>query len=102
MTIAIGTKNKLQFLEGRITQPPLDSLLAPLRNHNNKLLLVWILTSVATTIVCSYMGYNSTYDVWFALRERFSRGSNFKIIELHEQIFALEQGSMIVSKFLWS
>ncbi|CAN1331420.1 hypothetical protein LINPERPRIM_LOCUS35315 [Linum perenne] len=67
MTKALGTKNKLQFLDGSIQEPLLTSLLAPLWDRNNKLLLAWILKSVSPSITRSFMWYNFAYEVWLAL-----------------------------------
>ncbi|CAN1346335.1 Retrovirus-related Pol polyprotein from transposon RE1 [Linum perenne] len=99
MTMALGTKNKIQFLDGTIVKPLSTNLLAPLWDRNNKLLLGWILKSVSPTIARSFMWYNLDIEVWIALRERFSRGSNHRIAELQEHIFSLKQGFSSVSEF---
>ncbi|CAL1387813.1 unnamed protein product [Linum trigynum] len=99
MIRALSTKNKLQFLDGTIAKPAPGDPLFRAWSRNNTLLLGWILRSVSPSIALGFQWFEDALLVWNELRERFSRGNNFRIAELQEDLFRFKQGSQSVSAY---
>ncbi|MCI10079.1 flavonol sulfotransferase-like protein, partial [Trifolium medium] len=51
------------------------------------------MNSVDTSIAQSIVFIDNASDVWIDLKERFSQGDLVRVSELHQEIYALTQGS---------
>ncbi|XP_019433732.1 PREDICTED: uncharacterized protein LOC109340480 [Lupinus angustifolius] len=99
MKLALDSKNKLSFIDGSLPQPlPGDSMYHPWKRCNT-MILSWIQHSVEESIVKSILWMNSAAEVWKDLQERFYQGDMFRIAELLEVFYRLNQGNLTISEF---
>ncbi|KAE9592425.1 putative retrotransposon gag domain, gag-polypeptide of LTR copia-type [Lupinus albus] len=99
MKLTLQSKNKLQFIDGSASQPPLDDPSHGAWLRCNTMVLSWIQHSIEEGIVKSVLWIDLAADVWKDLRERFSQGDIFRIVELQEEFYHLNQGKLIISDY---
>nr|GLL19628.1 uncharacterized protein LOC109178841 [Ipomoea trifida] len=96
MRIALLTKNKLAFINGRITVPDKTESRYETWERCNNLVVSWIVRSTAPEIGQTVLWKESAIDVWKDLEERFSEGDIFRISQVQGEIyqtFAMLHGS---------
>ncbi|XP_019434884.1 PREDICTED: uncharacterized protein LOC109341430 [Lupinus angustifolius] len=99
ITMALETKNKLDFIDGTLPRPPNhDPLFTTWRRCNN-LVVSWITQSIDPAIVQSVLWMDNAQEIWQDLRERYYQGDMFRISELIGEIHSLKQGSSSVSVY---
>ncbi|XP_040950991.1 uncharacterized protein [Gossypium hirsutum] len=107
MTMALLSKNKLQFVNGTITVPLRTDPLYSAWERCNTMVLSWLHHSISPSIMNSVLWLDFASDVWRDLRERFSQGDVFRISDLQEEINAFKQDDRSVTdyftelKILW-
>ncbi|XP_019415953.1 PREDICTED: uncharacterized protein LOC109327316 [Lupinus angustifolius] len=107
MKLVLQSKNKLNIIDHNITQPPFSSPLYAQWLRCNTMILSWIQHSVEESIVKSILWINSAAETWQDLYERFCQGNMFRIAELQEDFYKLNQGNLSISdyftqlKILW-
>nr|GME09250.1 uncharacterized protein LOC109178841 [Ipomoea batatas] len=96
MRIALLTKNKLAFINGKITVPDKTESRYETWERCNNLVVSWIVRSTAPEIGQTVLWKESAIDVWKDLEERFSEGDIFRISQVQGEIyqtFAMLHGS---------
>ncbi|XP_016730546.1 uncharacterized protein [Gossypium hirsutum] len=107
MTMALLSKNKLQFVDGTITVPLRTDPLYSAWERCNTMVLSWLHHSISPSIMNNILWLDFAYVVWRNLRERFSQGDVFRISDLQEEINAFKQDDRSVTdyytelKILW-
>ncbi|XP_061355655.1 uncharacterized protein LOC133300166 [Gastrolobium bilobum] len=99
MTVALLSKNKIGFINGSII-PPLETdpnYFAWQRCNN--MVVAWIHKSTSQSIVQSIIWIEDAQDVWLDLWRRFSRSDVFRISDLQEEIYRIQQGDKNVTEF---
>lgn len=95
--ITLFVKNKLGFIDGTITHPSGDLLLAWIRNNN--VVIAWILNSVSKEISSSILFSEFARDIWIDLKERFEIRNGPQIFQLKRQLATLSQDQNSVSHY---
>jgi hypothetical protein len=93
---ALGTKNKLGFIDGSIPIPAEDDLNRAAWERCNHLVQSWLIHSVSDSIAQTIIFYDTAFDVWRDLQERFSKVDRIRIANLRSTINNLKQGSKSV------
>jgi hypothetical protein len=73
MKRALGTKNKLVFIDGSIPIPDFDDLNRNAWERCNYLLHSWILNSVSESIAQTIVFHDTAISAWEDLKERFAK-----------------------------
>ncbi|XP_047180174.1 uncharacterized protein LOC124846850, partial [Vigna umbellata] len=63
------------------------------------MVLSWIIKTLSPQIAESVIYVDNAKDLWEALKERFSKGDNFKISNLLQDIHSIKEGERNVSKY---
>ncbi|GMI80076.1 hypothetical protein HRI_001676900 [Hibiscus trionum] len=108
MVMALSAKNKLGFVDGSISAPPL----IPAEKFNawtraNNLVNSWLLNVVSKEIAASLLNHSTTAEIWKDLEDRFQQMNGPRLFHLRKKIGELVQGSSSVTvyytqlKILW-
>jgi len=78
--IGLGTKQKLEFVQGIVTQPIADLIKAEMWNTCNSITIAWIINFVSKSVGQSILFPNFAQQIWLQLDQRFalSDGSDVK------------------------
>ncbi|XP_058753778.1 uncharacterized protein LOC131626963 [Vicia villosa] len=107
MRRALTSKNKLSFINGRIKKPSTIDDNYELWERANSMVLSWINKTLSPHIAQSTIYFNSAFDLWEDLRERFIRGNHFRFSDLLCEIHFIQEGDRTLSvyftalKILW-
>ncbi|XP_019161193.1 PREDICTED: uncharacterized protein LOC109157807 [Ipomoea nil] len=99
MKIALSTKNKLAFIDGRIPIPSKDEQRYMVWERCNNIVVSWIVRSISPEIAQSVLWLQSTIAIWKHLEERFSEGDIFRISQIQGQAYQLKQGILSVDQY---
>ncbi|XP_060972309.1 uncharacterized protein LOC133038236 [Cannabis sativa] len=100
MQLAISVKNKLGFLDGSISKPPLsDHILYNAWIRNNNIVISWILNSVSKEISSSILYDESAAAIWTDLKVRFHQRNGPHIYNLRKDLMNLRQDNQSVSMY---
>ncbi|XP_019414052.1 PREDICTED: uncharacterized protein LOC109325900 [Lupinus angustifolius] len=99
MTMALGTKNKLEFVDGSMSNPLIHDQNFPILNRCNKLVASWLTQSIDPSIVQSVLWMDNAKETWDDLRDRYYQGDMFRIFELIGDIHSIREGNKSVSAF---
>jgi len=99
MKPALGTKNKLGFINGSIHTPDLEDLNRNAWEHCNYLVQSWLINCVLESISQTIVFYDKTFEVWQDLHERFSKVDRIRIATLRSSINNLKQGTNSVLEY---
>ena len=87
MVIALSVKNKIGFIDGSILQPDgTDVTLLSSWIRNNNIVISWILNSVSKEISASILFFDSAFEMWNDLRDRFQQSNGPQIFELRRDL----------------
>jgi len=67
---------------------------------NDQLLLSWIISSLAPTLVSSMYGVNTSHQAWTSLAAKYASQSKSRISHLKRQLQNLQQGSKTCTEYL--
>ncbi|XP_014522278.1 uncharacterized protein LOC106778796 [Vigna radiata var. radiata] len=99
MKLALLSKYKLKLVDGSIPSPsPTDSYYGAWERCNN-MVLAWIHRSIDDSILQSILWIDQASEVWQDLKDRFSQANMFRVFDLQEEIFCLQQGTLTVSQY---
>ncbi|XP_061372281.1 uncharacterized protein LOC133314771 [Gastrolobium bilobum] len=99
MSMALVSKNKLSFVDSMINAPEAIDPLYPVWKRCNNMVLSWIHRSIAYSIINLIMWMKRTSDVWNDLKQHFAQSSVFRIAEILEDVFRLQQGDRSISDY---
>ncbi|GMJ05093.1 hypothetical protein HRI_004178500 [Hibiscus trionum] len=108
MVMALSAKNKLGFVDGSISAPPL----IPAEKYNawtrvNNLVNSWLLNAVSKEIAASLLYHSTAAEIWKDLEDRFQQMNGPRLFHLRKKIGELVQGTSSVTvyytqlKILW-
>lgn len=87
MTIALSVKNKLDFIDGTINQPPtIDIVRYKSWSCNNNIIISWILNSISKEIAASVIYLKTAKDIWKELNDRFQQSNGPRIFQIKRDI----------------
>ena len=101
MTMALNSKNKLGFVNGRIEAPSeeTDPNGYAIWSRCNDMVHLWIINTLSPEISDSVIYYVTAYEVWEDLRERFSQSNAPCIFEIQRDIAYHKQEQLSVSNY---
>ncbi|RHN78291.1 putative retrotransposon gag domain-containing protein [Medicago truncatula] len=99
MQHALGTKNKLVFINGSVLIPDLEDLNWDAWERCNHLIYSWLINSVSPQVAQTLVFHENAIDVWEELKERFAKVDRIHIASLHYSINNLKQGSKSVLEY---
>ena len=109
VTIALGGRSKLGFINGKEKAPVFDSPEYEIWLSKDQLVMSWILNSMERNIAEIFSYSESSLDLWEALQDMYGNQNNSaRIFQIQQEVNALRQdGRPFVSllgnfKSLWS
>ncbi|XP_061336748.1 uncharacterized protein LOC133283852 [Gastrolobium bilobum] len=97
--MAILSKNKLGFIDGTIAPPDItDPLFLPWQRCNT-MVLSWLHRSINSSIEKSILWMDRASEVWIDLKNRFSHFDIFRLSDIQEDIYKLQQGELNVTNY---
>ncbi|XP_073042328.1 uncharacterized protein [Primulina eburnea] len=99
MFMALTAKNKLGFVDGSFSRPPIDDLLYGSWLRCNSMVISWILNSVNREIADSLLYLSAAHEIWSDLRDRFQQSNAPRIFQIKKLLNGLQQGSMEVGTY---
>ncbi|XP_061371202.1 uncharacterized protein LOC133313819 [Gastrolobium bilobum] len=107
MKMALMSKNKLKIVDGSLLIPNVTDPSYQAWERCNNMVLGWIHKSISDSISKSILWIDKAVDAWKDLNDRFSQADIFRISDLQEEIYKLQQGDRNVAdyftelKILW-
>lgn len=92
MKHALLSKNKIKFINGKITAPSENDMLFDTWKWCNNIVLAWISTSLSLDISQSTIYVDNVSQLWTDLHNRFSKTGHFRLFDLLQQIHYMSQG----------
>nr|GMD38480.1 uncharacterized protein LOC109181269 [Ipomoea batatas] len=99
MTMALSCKNKLAFVNGVITKPPLEDRRYQVWERCNDTVKSWIVRSLSPTVGGSVLWIDTAYEIWNDLKRRFSKQDLFRIAEIKCEIYQIKQGESSLNEY---
>ncbi|XP_019435227.1 PREDICTED: uncharacterized protein LOC109341724 [Lupinus angustifolius] len=99
MTMALETKNNLEFVNGTLTKPPLHDQMFTSWKRCKNLVVSWLNHSIEPSIVQSVLWLETTQEIWVDLHQRYHQGDMFRISELIGEIHSIKQGNLSIAAF---
>ncbi|XP_070667571.1 uncharacterized protein [Malus domestica] len=92
MTIALGAKNKLGFVDGTVTKPSARKATElAIWQRCNDMILLWIVNVVPSDIQSSVVYLRTTKEVWDDLKEHFSQQNISRLFEIQRDSARITQ-----------
>ncbi|KAH7576919.1 hypothetical protein JRO89_XS01G0175800 [Xanthoceras sorbifolium] len=103
MLIALNAKNKLDFVDGSLSQPSATNLLFGICSRCNSLVISWLLNLVDREIGDSLLYMDSAHAVWTDLYDRFHWSNAPRVFQIKQRLLeqqrALESNLSSISSF---
>ncbi|GKA58544.1 putative RNA-directed DNA polymerase, partial [Tanacetum coccineum] len=99
ITIAIHTKNKLGFINGKITRPVEEGFMQEQWDRCNSVVLNWILGCVSQDVFLGQVFSKNAKTVWDELEETYSKQDASVIFNMYYKIHSLYQSGAPLSKY---
>uniref|UniRef100_A0A803LN92 Retrotransposon Copia-like N-terminal domain-containing protein n=1 Tax=Chenopodium quinoa TaxID=63459 RepID=A0A803LN92_CHEQI len=97
--LALGSKNKLGFLEGKVSKPKTEDPRYDLWVRNDYMLRGWLCRSMDEKIANSFTYIDSVEKLWNELKERYGETNAPLLYSLKKQFKNLEQENMPVYEY---
>ena len=91
MVLALTTKKKIGFVNGKVTKPNLDSPLYEDWESCNTMVLSWMINSMHVDVSSNIMYCEIAREMWIELQNVFSQGNGPKIYNLQTEISQIRQ-----------
>ncbi|XP_065631528.1 uncharacterized protein LOC136068320 [Quercus suber] len=99
MVLALTAKKKIGFVNGKITQPDLDSPLYDDWESCNTMVLSWMINSMHVDVSSNIMYCETAREMWIELQNVYSQGNGPKVYNLQTEISQIRQNQMSVTEF---
>ncbi|XP_062086040.1 uncharacterized protein LOC133792138 [Humulus lupulus] len=99
MTVALLARNKLKFVNGKITQPDPEDDDYDAWSRCNWMVISWILRVVSSEIGDSIMYLDDASAIWSELHDRFHQYNGPCVFGVKRSMQVLTQGSNIVQEY---
>ncbi|XP_043809629.1 uncharacterized protein LOC122722589 [Manihot esculenta] len=97
--IALGAKQKLEFIEGTVTVPDKESDSYEQWKRCDFMVTSWILNSISRELVDGFIYTASARDLWLEITERFGECNGTMIYELRRKISLISQDNASASVY---
>ncbi|GKC41566.1 putative transcription factor interactor and regulator CCHC(Zn) family protein [Tanacetum coccineum] len=98
MTLALHSKNKLGFIDGKCKKPT-DKSLVNQWEICNSVVLGWLLGSILDELYLGQIFCKVPFDVWDELKETYDKVNGSVTFDLHHQINTLSQNGSSLSDY---
>lgn len=99
MRRALSSKNKIKFINGELPKPAADDPFFDCRERCNNIVVPWITRTLNAQISQSIIGIDSARDLWLDLEDWFSKGNNFRMPDVLQELHSMRQGDRSLSTF---
>ncbi|PKI43426.1 hypothetical protein CRG98_036183 [Punica granatum] len=99
MRIALTTKGKLGFVEGRVPKPPAGDPNLESWEMCNSLVLAWIFNGLEKELQPSAAYATEAKTLWDDLKERYSQRNEMRIYQLKSDISIYRQEGKTIQKY---
>jgi len=99
MRRALLSKNKHKFIDGTLPAPETSTSLQETWERCNMIVISWVTQTLSEQIAQSVVYIEDARDLWEDLREHFSKGDLFRILDLLQDIHSMRQGERTVTEF---
>ncbi|GJR28421.1 putative RNA-directed DNA polymerase [Tanacetum coccineum] len=99
LTIAIHTKNKLGFINGKLVRPSEEGFMQEQWDRCNSVVLNWILGCVSQDVFMGQVFSKNAKVVWDELEETYSKQDGSVIFNMHYKIHSLSQSGSSLSEY---
>ncbi|XP_071704620.1 uncharacterized protein [Rutidosis leptorrhynchoides] len=97
--LALGTKNKVGFVDGTCVKNANDEVLSKQWDRCNSVVLSWLLGSIADELYAGLIFSENASTVWTELKETYDKIDGSIIFNLHFNISTLKQGNSSLSEY---
>uniref|UniRef100_A0A803MDK1 Reverse transcriptase Ty1/copia-type domain-containing protein n=1 Tax=Chenopodium quinoa TaxID=63459 RepID=A0A803MDK1_CHEQI len=97
--MALIARNKLQFVDGSLPSPGVDSPDYQKWLRNDYMVMSWILNSIDKNLVESFMFVNSSHGLWKEISERFGQSNAPQLFELHRNLIYTNQNNDSIAEY---
>src|SRR4051812_5692746 len=99
MRRALTSKNKISFINDTLPRPSPTNADFELWDRANSMVFSWINRTLSPHIAQSTICFDSAFDLWEDLRERFTRGNHFRFSDLLRDLHSIQQGDRSLSTY---
>ncbi|XP_021738412.1 uncharacterized protein LOC110704911 [Chenopodium quinoa] len=97
--MALIARNKLQFVDGTLPSPVVDSPDYQKWLRNDYMVMSWLLNSIDKNLTESFMFVNSSSDLWKEIAERFGQSNAPQLFELHRILGSMNQNNDSIAEY---
>lgn len=97
--IALSSKKKIGFIDGKVSRPADNSPLRPHWQRCNDLVTSWILNSLHKDISGSVLYCSSAQEMWKELMERFGQTNKAKLFQVNKELLGISQGDFDIAAY---
>ncbi|VFQ86380.1 unnamed protein product [Cuscuta campestris] len=99
MKIALSSKNKLGFVEGKVIKPAVTSPSFNIWQRCNDMITSWILNVLSREIGESMLYAETVIDLWKELDDRFGQSNGTRLYQLQKDICSITQGNSDIATY---
>jgi len=99
MLMALGRRNKLEFVDGTIPPPDPKDPLHHAWLRNNNIVASWLMNSISKEVVVSVTYSSNAAAIWKDLEDRFQQNNGPRILQLKRDLSNCLQGSRSVLQY---
>ncbi|XP_071714743.1 uncharacterized protein [Rutidosis leptorrhynchoides] len=99
MLLALGTKNKIGFINGTCVKSTTDQVLAAQWERCNTVVLSWILGTLTGELYSGQIFNSLALNVWNDLKETYDKKDGSVIFNLHHKINSLKHNDSPISEY---
>ncbi|XP_071735833.1 uncharacterized protein [Rutidosis leptorrhynchoides] len=99
MLLALGTKNKLGFINGSLQRHATDVTLQNQWDKCNNVVLLWILGSISDELYSGQKFSTNATHVWNELKETYDKIDGSVIYNLHHKMNSIKQNDSSLSDY---
>ena len=99
MMTALSAKNKVEFIDGSVPEPPKTDRTHGAWRRCNNMVVSWIVHLVSTSIRRSILWMDKAEEIWHDLKLRYSQGDLLRISDLQQEAASMKQGDLSISEY---
>ena len=96
--MALGGKNKLEFLEGKHLKPTTYDEEIQESERCDFMIRSWLLASMKPNVAASLVGMQSTRQLWEEILERYAQTNTPQLFQLQKELWECQQNNLSVSE----
>ncbi|XP_074377619.1 uncharacterized protein LOC141719137 [Apium graveolens] len=97
--LALGAKNKIDFIDGSLTRPADDSQDLQKWIRNDYMVTGWILYTIDKQITGSFIFTPSARSLWIEIQERYGHSTAPQLYEFHKRLMSIEQNDDSIAEY---